>query len=339
MPKRLLFAATMLLAFSGYDPTTVFSDQFYKGKTVRLMVGFSPGGGPDVRTRLVARHIGKHIPGNPRIIVQNMPGAGGRVVANYLYNVAKPDGLTLGSLNRDIGIMQLGGVQGIKFDMGKFLWIGNVTRQGNIVFIRSNLPYKNVKELRNAKKPLIFAARAIGATNYLAAKGMGALGVPVKVVLGYGSRQLTLAFEQGEVDASALGWTALVASRPDWVKRDGIARLIVEFGAAPTPGVQFPFGPNLKALPGKQGIYSLINKALGLPVGNLAAPPGTPTERIEELRSAYRNMARDQKFQTDAARIKISVDNLGGKELASTFQAFLDAPPADRTQFEKLFRK
>jgi tripartite-type tricarboxylate transporter receptor subunit TctC len=223
--------------------------------------------------------------------------------------------------------------------MAKVLWIGNVMREGNVVFIRSNLPYRNLEDLKGARSPLIFAARAVGATNYLAAKGMEALGVPVKIVLGYGSRQLTLAFEQGEVDASSLSWTSLVASRPDWVKPNGRARLIVEFGAAPTPAAHVPFGPKLEALPEKQGVYDLINKALGLPLGNLAAPPGTSHDRIEELRSAYRKMEGDPKFQANAARLNITVDNLGGEKLGSTFQSFIDAPAADRVQFEKLFSK
>lgn len=335
MPRIVCLVVLGLLSASLCQP--VLSADYYAGKTISLMVGFTPGGGPDIRTRLVAQHIGKHIPGSPRVIVQNMPGAGGRVVANYLYNVARPDGLTLGSLNRDVAIMQLGGVQGIKFDMAKFLWVGNVMREGNIVFIRADLPYEDLAGLRNAKEPLLFAARAVGATNYLAAKGMEALGVPVKIVLGYGSRQLTLAFEQGEVNASALGWAALASSRPDWVKPDGLARLIVEFGAKPTPDINVSFGPDLTAQPGKEGIYALINKALGLPLGNLAAPPGTPADRVDELRQAYQDMSRDPEFKRDAGRLDVSPDNLTGKKLASTFQDFLGAPADDRREFETLF--
>ena len=344
MNRKLSHVVKLVIGFAsvGYlivsVSTTALGAEFYKGKTIRLIVGFSPGGGPDIRARLVARHLGNHLPGHPRFIVQNKPGAGGLVTDNYLFNVAKRDGLTVASLDRDAANMQLGERVGVKFEMGKFEWIGSLMREGNVVFIRSDNPSRTLEDLKKAKRPLFFAARVVGASNYLAGKALEMLGVPVKLALGYGSTNTTLAFEQGEVDASALGWTSIKTGRPHWVKPGGLARLIVEFGMQRTPGIQVAFGPNLKPIPGKEGIYALINKALGLPQGNLAAPPGTPRKRVEELRQGYRKMLKDAKFKAHAAKLNIPVDPWIGKDLAGVFQKFLIASPEAKAQFKRLLR-
>jgi len=330
----VLVLSVVVLAGSG-----TWSAEFYEGKQVRLIVGYDPGGGPDIRARIVARHLGNHIPGNPKIIVQNMPGASGVIATNFVGNVVKPDGLTLINVSRDAAIIQLGGRTGVQFDLAKFEWLGSVMREGNIVFIRSDLPYRNIDDLRKATRPIIFAARAAGATNYIAGKGLETLGVPVKMVLGYGTAKLNIAFQQGEAEASALGWTALSTGRPDWVKPGGLARLIVEFAAKPTPGIEVAFGPALAPIAGKEEIYQLINKALSLPIANIGAPPGTPKERVEVLRRAYRNLVKDPKFKADAAKVGIPVDSVLGDELAGVLKDFLAASPRARSEFKELLQE
>lgn len=312
---------------------------FYKGKTIRLLVGYGPGGGPDFRARLVGRHLGKYIPGHPSIIVQNMPGGGGIVATNFLFNVAKPDGLVLSNVARGPFMMQLGQRVGVKYDMPKFLWIGSLMREGNVVFVQSSLPYGSVDELKTAKRPVIFGARSLGATNYLAGKALEMLGVPLKIVVGYGTSKMNLAFEQGEIEASALGWTSIKTGRPDWVKPGGRARLIAEFGTEKTPGIQAAFGPELEPLSDKREIYALINKALGLSQANIAAPPGTPGERLEELRAAYGKMLKDAKFKADAERLNIPLRPLAGEDLSERVQDFFQgASSSARARFKKLLR-
>jgi len=309
---------------------------FYDGKTIRMLVGFAPGSGPDIRARLVSRHLPRYIPGEPKMIVQNIPGAGGRIAFNTLYNVAKRDGLTVATVNRDAAGLQLGEQPGVEYDLGKMAWIGSLMRAANVVFVRSSVPYETVEELKHAKTPLVFAARSPGATNYLAGKGLEALGVPLKLVVGYGTSKMNLAFVQGEIEASALSWNALSRGRPDWVKPDGLARLVVEFGAKPTPGLDIPFGPDLQALPDQQAIYTVINKALGLPQGNVAAPPDTPKERVDQLRQGFQKMLQDAKFRADAEKLGLSLDPLVGEQLLEVFKDFLGAPPEAREQFKKL---
>jgi len=314
----------------------VSAQGFYEGKTIRMIVGFSPGSGPDIRARLVSRHLPRHIAGEPKMIVQNIPGAGGRIAFNTLYNVAKKDGLTLATVNRDAAGLQLGEQPGVEYDLTKMSWIGSLMRAANVVFVRSSLPYENLEELKQAKTPLAFAARSPGATNYLAGKALEALGVPVNIVVGYGTSKMNLAFVQGEIDASALSWNALSRGRPDWVKPGGLARLIVEFGTTPTAGLDIPFGPDLQALPDEQAIYTLINKALGLPQGNVAAPPGTPKARVDELQRAFREMLNDSRFRTDAEKLGVILNPLVGDELLKVFKDFLAAPPEAKEQFKKL---
>ena len=160
----------------------------------------------------------------------------------------------------------------------------------------------------------------------------------MKIVLGYGTAKFNIAFEQGEAEASALGWAALATGRPDWVKPGGLARLIVEFSTKPTPGIEVAFGPDLKPVAGKEELYQLINKALALPIGNIGAPPGMPKERVEVVRRAYRNMIRDAKFNADAAKLGIPVDSLLGEDLTSVLKDFLAASPQARREFKELLQ-
>jgi len=341
MKKRFKYAINILIALTFVigASTVALGEEFYKRKVVRMIVGYGPGGGPDFRTRLVARHLGRHLPGRPKVIVQNMPGGGGIVATNYIFNVAKPTGLVLSNVARGPFMMQMGKRVGVLFDMEKFQWIGSLMREGNVVFIRSSTPYRNLEDLKKAKKPLIFGARSVGATNYLAAKALEMLGVPVKLVVGYGTSKMNLAFEQGEIEASALGWTSIKTGRPDWIKPGGLARLIVEFGMEATREIQVAFGPKLKPIGGKEQIYSVINKALGLSQANLAAPPGTPRDRVDQLRQAYRKMLKDPKFQAHAAKLNIPLNPLVGGELGRTVQKFYgEVSASTKAQFAELLR-
>src|SRR3990167_2647581 len=187
MRNALAFAAVCALAVSA--PRTVEAQPApYEGKTVTIVVGYKPGGGYDATARLLARHLPKHIPGSPTIIVQNMPGANSIIGANHVYNVAKPDGLTLGTFNRNLPIGQLLAVDGVKFDMTKFAWIGSAASESTILAVRTDLPYKTFEELKKAKEPVVVGATGPGANTYdfpLLLKDL--LGANLKIVSGYSS--------------------------------------------------------------------------------------------------------------------------------------------------------
>src|SRR5216684_1479706 len=181
MRWKLALAALVL-------PIAATAQPNFAGKTVTVVVGYKPGGGYDATARLLARHLPDHLPGKPTVIVQNMPGGNSIIAANHLYNVAKPDGLTIGTFNRNLPIAQLTKVQGVKYDMTKFAWIGSAANEATILAIRADLPYKTFAELRKAKEPVVIGSTGPGANTYdfpLLLKDM--VGLNFKIVSGYSS--------------------------------------------------------------------------------------------------------------------------------------------------------
>src|SRR5216684_29353 len=183
----------------------------FAGKTVTVLVGYKPGGGYHAPARMLARHLPTHLPGKPTVIVQNMPCGNSIIAANHMYNVARPDGLTVGTFNRNLPIAQLTKVQGVKYDMTKFAWIGSAANETTILAIRADLPYKTFAELRKAKEPVVIGSTGPGANTYdfpLLLKDL--LGVNLKLVSGYSSSSdIMLAVERKEVEGRAGSFTSL----------------------------------------------------------------------------------------------------------------------------------
>ena len=239
MPRPLaaLVAAAALLA-----PPPAPADEvadFYKGKRVSLVVSYGPGGGYDVYGRVLARHIGRHIPGNPKIVVQNMPGAGSLRGTNYLYNVAPKDGTAFGIFARNmpmIGLIKTG--QNVQFDPLKFTWIGSSTSYANdayLLVVRKDAKVKSIDAARRpGGPPIILGSTAEGASSDATAILLRDwLGFNVKVIPGYtDSSVLFLAIERGEIDGRTVGLSSLNATKPEWLKPGGLMRAMVQFGRA-----------------------------------------------------------------------------------------------------------
>src|SRR5687768_4661353 len=207
---KRMFVVAAALALAAAAPLAAHA-QYYAGKTITLVVGYKPGGGYDRTARMLARHLPDHIPGKPSIIVQNMPGANSLIAANHMYNVAKPDGLTIGTFNRNLPIAQLLKVEGVKYDITKFQWVGSAANESTILAIRSDLPYKTFDELRKAKQPVVIGSTGPGANTHdfpLLLKEL--LGLNFKIVSGYSSSAgIMLAVERKEVDGRAGSYTSL----------------------------------------------------------------------------------------------------------------------------------
>src|SRR6266581_970110 len=238
--KLTLIAALSVL------PLAAAAQPNFAGKTVTIVVGYKPGGGYDATARLLARHLPDHLPGKPTVIVQNMPGGNSIIAANHIYNVAKPDGLSIGTFNRNLPIAQLTKVQGVKYDMMKFAWIGSAANETTILAIRADLPYKTFAELRKAREPVVIGSTGPGANTYdfpLLLKEL--LGVKLKIVSGYSSSaDIMLAVERKEVDGRAGSYTSLKPFidrklvRPIVRARStesGLEQLPVDESFAPTP--------------------------------------------------------------------------------------------------------
>src|SRR5947209_16798991 len=237
--KRIICCVGFVFGFAQISSAAdVTSPEFYKGKAIRLVVGNSSGGAQDDWARFVAQYLGKHIPGSPDIVVQNMPGAGTIIAANYIYNIAKPDGLTLGLINPAIYIDQLLGSKEVKFDWPKFSWIGSPERIDQVLFIRTDIPYKTLDDMRKAKEPPRCAAQAITTPSYQFPKLLEeGIGLKFHMVLGYGGGgEMNLAIEKGEVHCRAGTVSAYVGREPTrtWIK-NGFVRALAQSGAKRYP--------------------------------------------------------------------------------------------------------
>jgi tripartite-type tricarboxylate transporter receptor subunit TctC len=312
------------LVASGGNSELRAQASFYQGKSVRVVVGSSTGGGYDLWARLMALYLGKYIPGNPTIIVQNMPGAGGVVAANYIYAVAKPDGLTLGAFNPGLYFDQLVGRPEVKFDWSKFTWIGSPEQNYVLHYIRADTPFKTIEDLRNAKEPPRCGSTGTGTTgHYLPRLLDETLGVKTTIVSGsQGGAEIDLAVERNEI----VCWSPLIATyfgREPYKRwhKSGFVRVVVQTGAkrderlrdVPTLNElmqQYKTSDSAKRL----AKVILTAATLGRPI---SAPPGLPLERMKILRGAYAKTLKDPELLAEAAKRGWEVEPLTGEELQS----------------------
>ena len=304
------------------------------GKRVEITVGFSAGGAPDTEARLAAQHLGRFFPGHPTFIVVNKPGAETVIQANYMAKLAPSDGTSIGFFSRASALQQIASRPNIKFDLTEFQWFWAYAPQNLVAFIRRDRHIDSIATAKAAQTPIVFGARSPGSTDFLGGKALEMLGIPLHIVLGYEGGQMTLGFERGELECLAFTTEAL-RQRPDWLKPDGLAVLLVEFGSIRSES-DVPFGPELHPLPGRESIYALVNKALGLPVGAFAGPPGMSADMVEAYREAFVQMAADPQFLADAERRHLEPGRQSGPEVTQMFHEFLTPSAEARKEFAAL---
>jgi tripartite-type tricarboxylate transporter receptor subunit TctC len=307
---------------------------FYKGKAIRLVIGNSVGGAQDEWGRFLAPHLSKQIPGNPDIVVQNMPGAGTVIAANHIYNIAKPDGLTLGLINPAIYIDQMIGAPEVKFDWTKFAWIGSPERIDQVLFIRADTPYKTLEDIRKASEPPRCAALARTGLGYFLPQLLEeGLGLKIHMVVGYGGGgEMNLAIEKGEAHCRAGTVSAYVGREPTrtWIK-NGFIRALVQSGAK-----RYPKLPDVPTIYEVMDTYKTpdavkrLAKVL-LSSGDLGrpfiAPPGMPAERVKILRDAFTNAMADPALLAEAKKKRWDIDPLRGDELETSAREIMLQPP------------
>jgi tripartite-type tricarboxylate transporter receptor subunit TctC len=335
MKRRIFFLFLLLLAFawlSGVAYAT--SHEFFKGKTVTLLVGTSVGGAFDDWGRFIALHLGRHIPGNPDIVVQNMAGAGTVIAANHIYNITKPDGLTFGVVNPGIYVDQLLGAKEIRFDWPKFSWIGSPERVDQVLFMRADTPYKTLEEIRKAKEPPRCSATGrSGLAYFLPRLVEEAVGLKINMVIGYGGGgEMNLAIEKGEVHCRAGTVSAYVSREPTstWIKT-GFVRALVQSGA--TRHSKLPDVPTLYELMEtyKTPVATRRVAKVMLSSGDFGrpciAPPGMPADRIKVLREAFMKAMNDPELLADAKKKKWDLDPTKGDELEAIAKEVMVQPP------------
>lgn len=305
--------------------------QPYAGKTVTIIVGYKAGGGYDATARVLARHLPKHIPGKPTVIVQNMPGANSMIAANHVYNVVKPDGLTIGTFNRNLPVAQLTKVDGVKYDMTKFAWIGSAASECTILALRSDLPYKTVDDLRKAKQPLVIGATGPGANTYdfpLLLKEF--LGLNLKIVTGYqSSADIMLAIERKEVDGRAGSFTSI---RP-FIDRK-LVRPVLR-ARADEPGVeQLPIDEDFAPNPRAKAIMALRSapEIVGRPY---VMHPNTPPEHLKIMREAFAKAIADKDLVAEATKAKMELNFVEADVAVKVMKEMLSQPKDVVDEFSK----
>ncbi|HEX2933274.1 MAG TPA: tripartite tricarboxylate transporter substrate-binding protein [Candidatus Binatia bacterium] len=307
---------------------------FYEGRTMTMIISTSPGGATDVAGRLLSRHLGKYIPGHPNIIAQNMPGAGGIVSANYLFNIAKPDGLTILAVNRANYLEQMVGRPEVKLDFRKLNWIGSFNRAPMMITCRKDSPYTTVENMRAAKTPARFGEGGTGSISYVfSALVSEILDFKVKHVTGYGSaREIDLGVERGEADCRATSDITLVRPPwPTWVQQ-GFMTFVVQQGPAKsrvlpqtTPTVYELAPPSTKPMLNLMDVmvaYTDFDRPF-------AAPPGVPKDRLQILRDAFEKTLADANFIAEAKKLVDwdSTSYLSGANLQKKIETTVTQPP------------
>ena len=311
---RLAIALVFLSVVLGASGQLAYSAApFYEGKAIRIIVGTSPGGGYDTYTRLIARHFGKYIPGNPTIIVDNMPGAGGLVSANHLFKVARPDGLTIGHFVGGQFLQQLLGKPGIEFDALKFEYIGVPAQDNFVLGVAKTTGISSIDQWLASKTVIKFGAITSGDGTYDISKVVeGALGLPIQVVSGYkGTAPIRLAFNSGEVSGLSNSWQSY---RSTWRKEleTGDVIIVVQVSAKPHPDLpKVPLAINLAKTGEARKLIQAVEQAHGAAVRPYVLPPGTPKERVEILRKAFMQAVRDPELLSEAAKANLEINQIG----------------------------
>jgi tripartite-type tricarboxylate transporter receptor subunit TctC len=322
LPAALLLASTM--ALRAQDDVAAF----YKGKTMRMMVGVTAGTGTDLIARMLARHLVNHIPGAPTIIAQNVPGAGSLQMANTLANSGARDGTVIGAPLNGMPTAPLLTPKIARFDPTKLIWLGSIYRSNNFAYVWHTSPVQTLEQLKSQE--LIIGTPGPGSGSYdLAMLSRELLGLKFKLVRGYeGSGQVNIAMERGEVQAQIVGWDSFKAARPTWIA-DGVIKIIGHYSLEDPPELRpYPRIVDLARTDADRQALRLVlaRQAHGRPY---FLPPEVPPARVEALRRAFDATMKDPAFLAEAEQMKIDVSPMSGEETQALIVQVHEQTPAD----------
>jgi tripartite-type tricarboxylate transporter receptor subunit TctC len=316
--KRILWL--LVLALSPYDAGA--QNPFYQGKTITVIAGVSAGSVYDLYARLITQHMGKHIPGNPNFVVQNMTGAGSIIGANYLYNVAKPDGLTIGAVQSSIFFNQLQKHQEVKFDWAKFTWIGSSDKSDWLLYMRADLPYKSLADVRRTGASPKCGSTGVGTSeSYIPKLLEETIGTKFTIVAGYqGGGDIDLAVERGEIQCRALTVQAFHSREPyhSW-RKNNFTRVVMQTGRTRDP--RLPETPTLTELMDEHNTPAAARRIVPLVLASgefgrpIIAPPGVAPEKVKILREAFVKTVNDPELLAEAKKKNLSIIPTPGAEL------------------------
>jgi len=339
----LMLLALSLVLVAGYCSASLYAAAalpasaipFYKSKTIRVIVPVSAGGSFDVWSRILARHMGKHVSGNPSFVVQNMTGGGGVVGANYLYGIAKPDGLTIGTISPNGYLNQLMGQSEVKYDWAKYSWIGATATTHELLYVRANTGYRTLDDVIKAATPPVCSSIGVGTTGSFIPRLLQELfGARFKIVEGYpGGVESDMAVARGEVNCRATAIITYLNREPTkgWHEQ-GFTRVLIQTGEKHHPAL--PEVPSVWELAGRKMLPNgdrrvmeviLAGGSFGVP---FVAPPAIPGDYLKLLREAFTKTLDDEEFRAEVARVRgFEVRPVNGHELEELARRIIDLPP------------
>ena len=348
MQKGKYFVGFIVAALSilGQGKLQAQQEPFYQGKTIKVVVGFTSGGFYDRWSRLLARYVPKYLPGNPEMVVQNMPGAGGLIAANHVYTVAKADGLTLGMMSYGMYLDQMVDRKEVQYDIRKFHWIGSPEKSDVLLYMRSDTPYKSIEDIRKASSPPKCGSTGTAGTDYILARLLeDTLGIKIETVLGYpGGSEIDLAVEKGEVQCRGMTAAPFFGREPfiSWRKRNFVNVLL--YGGLKRD----------KRIPDTPTIYEIFDQEKTSDESRRVAdvilrggdfgrpwvmPPETPPAVVQIMRAAYAKAMSDSALLDEAKKGKLEVEYVPGEELQQLAEKMISQPPGVVARVKKLLQR
>ena len=333
--KQLTLGLALLCALILGRPVWAQSaEEFYRGKKIDLIIGYSPGGTYDLYARLVARHLGNYIPGNPTVVPRNMPGAASRTAAAYVYNIAPKDGTVLATADQSLAIQQAMGEKR-NFDTTKFVYIGNPNSENNTTVTWHTSGVKTIEDAR--RKQISIGATGSGTSAHYPKVMNALLGTKFKIILGYpGGNDINLAMERGEVAGrGSNSWASWKATRPDWL-RDKKINILVQIGLNKAPDLpDVPLLTELAANEEDRAVLKLLSAsaAVGRPI---FTTPDAPRDRVKVLRDAFDKMVKDPAFIEQAKKEHFEIDPLSGEDLQKIVADIVKTPQPVSERLQKI---
>ncbi len=340
--KKILSVAAIFVGVLLATGSAFAAAPFYEGKVIRIVVSTPPGGGFDLHARLFSRHMGKHIPGRPTFIVENMPGAGSLLATNYIFNMAKPDGLTIGHFNGTVLFNQILGQEGTNFDPQKFEFIGSPEKSTNLIVLSKASGISSVEKWLASKTPVKFGGVASGSVTTDTTPRMlkSVLGFPVQLVSGYkGTAEIRLAVETGEVSGVCVGWDIMSGSWNEAMKK-GDVTIVMQAQQNPLPelshvpqAISYAKTDEARQLI-KAGIYDIL--VISRP---LALPPRTPKDRVQILRNAFQETLKDKEFLAEVQKTKAGYNPVSGEEFTKIVAGLSQVSPSLKAKLNEILFK
>ncbi len=334
--------AAAVLCFAALTTSAARADEvadFYKGKTVQLIVGYGPGGGYDVYARVLSRHIGKYIPGNPSVVVQNMPGAGSMLSANTLFNSSPKDGTVIATFARGLPAEELLGKEGVQFKSAQFNWIGSMNEEVSICVARADSPIKKFEDLYTT--PLKIGGTGPGAdTDFFPKFLNGLLGTKFDLATGYpGGNDVNVAIERGEVQGRCgFSFSSLVATRPQWVQEKFLT-ILVQMALKKHPDMpDIPLVMDFARNAEERQLMTVVfsRQTMGRP---FTAPPNVPADRVAALRYAFDQALADPQLLEEADKAKMELNPVNGQAIQDVIAEVFKTPPDQVARLAELTKE